>query len=217
MTTITVNFDANKSDRFPVHCKYDGQFNAQPAFISLDLRTGVVDADYSSETGSFPCDVWNRKVLRFSVSSMTNRDEIEELINRFSEVFEKLVALYKEEKYEEITEIEFNLSETFSNEVPDSFIIDDFQEWLMNGGWPEAGSTIRNYVAEIAATNGDGEAWLPEKMTDNEYLKGSILLVWADLLYDGEEIPAHVAKILLSEGTCTDSEWMDELKEFAAA
>ena len=218
MSKTIVNFDAKTAERFPVYCKYDNQIEAQPAFISLDLRTGVIDADYSGEIGSaVPADVWARKVLRFQINPMMHKDQIESLINEYSDTFNKIMLINESEKYEELTEIEQETSDQLSGEELDSFIVDDLEDWIMNFRWPESGETLRTYVAAVAETDGEDNHYFPEKLTDLEYLKGSILVIWADWLYSGEEIPVHVAKMLLNEGTCTGSEWMDELREFAAA
>ena len=218
MSKITVNFDTKTVTRFPVYCKYDGQFNPQPAFISLDLRNGSVDADYSGEIGGgLPADVWNKKVLRFNINPMTHKDEIETLINSYSEEFTKLVELYQAEEFEQISEMDFDLNEKILQEGVENFMIDDLAQWIMADGWPEPGTTLRTYVAEVAATDGENDHFFPEELTDMEYLKEAILLVWADWLYSDQDIPPHVARILLDQGTCSGSRWMDELREFAAA
>ena len=218
MSKITVNFDAKSATRFPVYCKYDGEINPQTAFISLDLRNGSVDADYSGEIGGgLPADVWNREVLRFSINPMTHRDDIETLINSHSEDFTKLLELYQSEEFEQISELDSDLNEKIFQDGIENYMIDDVAEWVMNGGWPEQETTLKTYIEEVLAADGEGDHFLPEEFLDKENLKETILLAWADHLYSDQDIPSHVAKILLDEGTCSDSQWMDELREFAAA
>lgn len=65
-TTITIDRAAEAPvgpDRHPVFEQYQGQFEAQPAYISCDLRTGEIWAAANGEIGNaVPMDVYHGHV-----------------------------------------------------------------------------------------------------------------------------------------------------------
>lgn len=55
-----------------LHCRYDGQSKAQPAYIELDLKHGLLLADYQSEVGNTkPAEVRNGFELRYPIPVLT--------------------------------------------------------------------------------------------------------------------------------------------------
>ena len=68
MTTLTLKPRlADLYDEMaPLYLHYDGQTDAQPAYVSLDLKTGEIDARANGEIGNaVPFSVWHRLVLRY--------------------------------------------------------------------------------------------------------------------------------------------------------
>jgi len=47
---ININ-DIDIKDQAALYCLYDGQFNAQPVYIALDLRDGALSIDYDGNVG----------------------------------------------------------------------------------------------------------------------------------------------------------------------
>ena len=64
----------------------------QPAYITLNLRTGEVDADYSGEIGNgVPADVWHGLVIRFPLSSEATGGTIENMIDNNLSIFQEIL------------------------------------------------------------------------------------------------------------------------------
>jgi len=69
METIKINEPEGKA---PVYCHYDGQIQPQKAFISLDICTGEVAADYRSDVGGgMSMREWNGKLRTYSIPCET--------------------------------------------------------------------------------------------------------------------------------------------------
>lgn len=73
MTTTPISYSCNLSDLrdqiAPLYRKYDGQLMPQPAYISIDVATGKIDADYSGEIGgAVPARVWHGIERRHAIN-----------------------------------------------------------------------------------------------------------------------------------------------------
>ena len=52
----------------PLYHHYDGQFEAQTAYVELDLRDGELRADWDAEVGNgVPADVWHGLRRRYGI------------------------------------------------------------------------------------------------------------------------------------------------------
>ena len=52
------------------YCRYDGQYQAQPVYITLDPEKREITVDYDSSVGGgVPSDVWHGLILRWSLNS----------------------------------------------------------------------------------------------------------------------------------------------------
>ncbi len=68
-------------DKLPLFAHYDGQLQPQPAFLSLDIRTGEVDAGFSGEISGVPSDVWHGLVRRYTVPAGVLSYKLEALLS----------------------------------------------------------------------------------------------------------------------------------------
>ena len=101
---VNVIFNDEPSDMLPLYFMYQDH-TPQAAYITLDLRGGEIDADYSISTGSgVPVSVWNDVVIRFPVDPCLTCESVINVINEYKD---ELQAFYNESD----TEIEFNGNE----------------------------------------------------------------------------------------------------------
>ena len=105
-------------------------------YIEIDLRDSEVDADYSGEIGGgMPAAVWEKTVLRFSISPMLHRDDIAALIEEHASALSHLVELSAAGRNEDLASAEFELAEQLRGEVSDHRMITDLAEWLNDEFW----------------------------------------------------------------------------------
>jgi hypothetical protein len=230
MTTLNILFNASeKTERFPVYCKYPGQFNAQPAFITLDLEDGDIDADYTSEIGNaVPARVWHGIVIRFAINPQSTADQIEQIINDNAEAFQQILdgadVVWDGNNY--VGKLNAEAQEVYErlDDYGNGFccdheggMIDDLGEWLDGRGYLPEGKSFDEYAQDLLDCDGDNGYFFSSSFNDVDSMKSELLDLWADALYSGDDIPANVAKLLIDNHTCDDSEWMEELREFANA
>lgn len=204
-------------ERFPVYCKYPQQFRPQPAYITLDIRTGEIDADYSGEIGGgMSFDVFHNIVIRAPINPETTADQITEIINDNLDLFQKILdaseVVWDGSNYVGRTDYElYELTEIGFQRYEGGII--NLAEWIQNDPFPADGVTVEQFAQEALDSEDNGYYFLRE-MTVDEMLS-DLRSIWADMLYSGKDIPKAVAQYLLETGECDDSQWMDELKEFA--
>ena len=237
MTTLNITFKNNvDTPRFPVHCQYGGQHQPQPAYIYLDLRDGDCGADYNGEMGSTPCLQWHNIFLTFPISAETMADQIEELINSNADKFQAIlddseiewdgnnnVGKFGETATEILTELAFFVGDDGYN--PDGIqsfdslltMIDSsyFEEWL--GDTIESDYDLESLSESLVLMDGEGDCYFTDEMKDSNAILCQLKHIWSEKLYSGHDIPKEVAQYLLNDGSCDDSQWLDELNEFANA
>jgi len=55
-----------------IYCRYDRQSTAQPCYVELDCRSGVLTASYNAEIGNaIPMDVYRRHIRQYSIPLLT--------------------------------------------------------------------------------------------------------------------------------------------------
>ena len=75
--------------------KYPGQSDPQPCYVELDLRDGVMLADWNSEIGNaIPFTVYHGHVQRYSIPSLT-ADAANALMQELLPLAERVVDGYK--------------------------------------------------------------------------------------------------------------------------
>lgn len=209
---------------FPVYQKYSNEHTPQKAFICLDIRTGAVDADYNATTGSTSFDVWNNLILHFSIPCELTTDEIEQLIANGVGSFQQILDCVSEEwngnnYYAQISEQASELILELENElesVEASASVCTLAEFLQDEVFPAAGQSVSEFVEELAALNGENDCYYStERQPSHEDVKDDLLALWAEYLYNGDDLPQAVAVALLEDGLCDDSAWLDELTELA--
>lgn len=230
MTTLNITFNAETSGRFPVYCKYQDRYQEQPAYIVLDLETGECNADYNSEIGGTPEPIWNGCILTFRLSPSATADEIESIIENHAEEFQNIldgssvewdgsnwVGQLNEDALS-ICESLNKCSEGFWLDCNSSIIDNDyFVDWLQDGIYPHSGQTPEDFAEYLWSLDGEGDCYFSDDMNNPDSILSALRDVWAERLYAGYDLPKDVAQHLIEEGTCDDSQWMDELKEFANA
>lgn len=226
MTTLNIKFAASTAKRFPVYAKYEGQHQAQPAYLELDICDGSLTADYSGEIGNaVPVRVWNNLILRFSLMPETTAEEVARIIEENKETFQKIldgsksewnnsnwVGKFTDETKEIINEI--SQLDPFVCDVQGGLI--ELSEWIAENKFPSTGQSIEDFAEDVISSDGN-DGFYFENPYNLESMLSDLREVWAEALYSDEEIPAEVAQHLIEHGTCKDSAWMEELNEFANA
>jgi hypothetical protein len=227
MATLNILFNASEKSQFPVYCKYPQQCEPQPAFITLNLENGDLDADYSGEIGNAVTSrVWHNIVLRFAINPESTADQVEKIINDNSEAFQKILdgseVVWDGNNNvgrlnEEAKAIREQLDDYGNGFCCDQEggMIDDLGVWLDGPGFLPEGKTINEYAADLYSCNGENGYFFADHLSDPDQIKSALLDLWAEYLYSGYDIPSAVSKLLIENGTCDDSRWMEELREFA--
>lgn len=224
MATLKVLFDASTAKRFPVYAQYRGQCTPQPAYLELDIRDGSLTADYSGEIGNaVPSDVWHSLIVRFRIDPLTKADQIETIINDNKDLFQAIldgseshwnggnwVGKFSELAQQSIDSI--NQGDAFMCDLEGGMI--DLAQWIEDKPFPDDGQTIERFAQCVIDSDGLNDYYFRDVPT-LETMLSDLRDVWADMLYSGDDIPAVVAQHLIEHGTCDDSQWMDELREFA--
>lgn len=226
MATLNILFDASTAKRFPVYAQYPGQHSPQPAYVELDIRDGSLIADYSGEIGNaVPSAVWHSLVLRFKLAPETTAGQIEKIISDKKGLFQSIldgseshwdgrnwVGKFTEEAQESIASI--NEGDAFMFDLEGGMI--DLAQWIEDKPFPEDGQTIEQFAQGVIDSDGQNGYYFRET-PDLDSMLSDLRDIWANLLYSGDDIPAIVAQHLIEHGTCDDSQWMDELRDFAKA
>lgn len=90
------DFEPNDEYPYPLFCMYDSQYRAQPAYLTLDVETGAVSADYNGNIGGgMSEDVWRNRVLHFPCDPLVSSDQIKSFIDEHLDEFQKVLAVFK--------------------------------------------------------------------------------------------------------------------------
>lgn len=221
---ITAHSVFSSEERFPVYCKYPGQYQNQPAFIALDLETGEVDAGYSGEIGNaIPSPVFHGIVIRFPIRPESTADMITEMISSNLENFQTVLdgssiewdgSNYVGRLSESASDLVNEMQCSLFDDCQEGGIIDDLGTYL-DGNIDPDGQSFEDFAHEIFSYNGDNDYWFSSDLDSAEKIQSALLDLWADQLYAGDDIPRHVAQALIADGRCDDSQWTDELSAFA--
>lgn len=210
----------------PLFCQYDGQCQPQRAFIELDLSTGYVDADYSSQIGSgVPVAVWRGVVLRWPIRRDLSTEQITKVIDGALPLLQQVLDGAEIEADEgswlgsldESASVASHvLEEYFSLIDYESEVITDLAGWLTGDDislWlPKEDDDIVGFIVDTAESiESDGWIIAEESGTVEEIL----LDLWAEHLYAGYPLPSNVAQFLINTSFCADSQWMHELECYA--
>lgn len=222
--TVTSEFKLKDSPRFPVYCKYDGQFEPQPAFIALDIENETVTADYNGNIGGgCSSDVFHGRVLHFPINPMSLNTQIAELIDENLGDFQKIivgseivwngnnyVGRFNEEAQRLIDKFEMEQVLYTHSEI--SFF-DDVYEAMDGSVWLSEGQTLSELGKEIHESLCDDQFW-SDDLDSAEAIEDALVDIWENLLCSGYNLPPVEAQILLEQDRF-DEEWLDELIDFA--
>ena len=76
----------------PLYTQYGGQTSAQPAHISLDVRTGDLKAETNYEIGTaVPFDVWHGVIQRYGINNELTYTEINELMDELAPLAQRVI------------------------------------------------------------------------------------------------------------------------------
>jgi hypothetical protein len=120
---ITVNISDDNGTPAPLYFQYDGQCQAQRAYLEFDPSENELEltAEYTGEIGnSVPVAVWNKLLLQFRVPPQVSRtaleglaenEEVENLLQKITDGFEEVyrndwVGSYTDEASSAIDTIE---------------------------------------------------------------------------------------------------------------
>jgi hypothetical protein len=218
MTTAKIVFASTANT--PLFAHYDGQSEPQPAFISLDLTTGEVDADYSGELGSArPADVFHGIKRRYPVRCDLTLDQVTTLLTDILPTLQRVL---------EGSEVVWNNCNR-AGKLNDAALGAEAEltDWNMLGA--DFDHRVITDLAEWMVESGEG-CWLPgdadniaefirvfdlDGFVAGEDVGDTLMELWADRLYNGDPLPANVALALIEDGRCDDSNWTEELQAYA--
>ncbi len=123
--TIEVTTD-NLTEKAPLYHQYQGQCNAQGAYIELNPRNGSLKADWNAEIGSaIPMELFHHRLVWFAVDPQSSADSLIELFEDedFLALCQSVVDGYSEEwdgnntvgKYSDAAQLAFEELERRSN------------------------------------------------------------------------------------------------------
>lgn len=216
----------NPNSRFPVYCHYDGQFEPQPAYILLDIRSGEVNADYDTTINSgLPVCVWNNLELRFFINPYTIASEIMDLINENMDNFQAIldgseivwggneyIGMFDEDAQKIIEK--FNVENSLYNYV-DVVFFDDiyFSDKLWLDDKTKTLKELATYIYEL----GNDSGYFTDELNSVEKIENEILEHWLYRLYSGDDIPKREAELLITDDRIEIRyEWLAKINEFAA-
>ncbi len=228
MTTLNIKFDAATADRFPAYAKYPGQMQPQPAFIELETSDGELTVDYSGEIGNaVPGNIYHGIDLRWDITPEAKSGDISTAIDCLTDLFQQVldghsvswdgknyVGRLTEEAQEASEKIQRELDAMLSGN--EGGLIESLHQWIEQQPFPADGQSVEEFAGDVVASDGESGYWFKKAYTAEEMLS-ELRDVWAEELYSGNKIPAVVARHLIEQGTCDDSNWMDELRKFATA
>lgn len=221
MKTATIVFD--RTQTAPLYCYYRGQMQAQPAYATLNLKTGAVSADYSGDVGNgMPAEVWHGRVRRYPINNHLTGAQTGELLDSLLPVFQRILSgseiVWDGNNNvgvlnEDAAAAEAELIERGELGADyEAALITDLREWLSAGNksdWmPETGDAAE-FLDQL-------EAHIKREFTVIQNIQDVVADMWADELYDGNDLPQCVAEYLIADGRCEDSQWTEELAAYSA-
>jgi hypothetical protein len=218
MTTAKIIFNAEQKG-LPLYCQYQGQHNPQPAYVTLDLDNGEINADYSGEIGNgMPMSVWNGVVRRYPIHNLLNASQIQEILEENLEAFQKIVDNSSVEwdgsnwigkVNQQAHDIEGVFEDGLGYDRDTDNVVVMIGDWLTSGGkdcWLPTGDA-KQFLEELRGL--ESEYAFVEDIVD------TCVDLWVDHLYCGELLPQSVAQFLLEDGRCEGTTWFMELNAYA--
>lgn len=212
----------NANEPAPLYCHYEGQTQAQRAFIELDLRDGRVTVDYDGNIGGgIPEHVWNGVILRYPIRNDLTVDQIAEVID---ELKDDIQYVYQHSATEfdgngnligRLTNGEAkNRNELLTNPVDgihgqdlDALVITDLADWLVSANdtsayMPSPNDDVADYIK-----NFDLDGYLT-----TESVSDVLPELWLNKFEGSNEdnpLSPNVAKFLIDNGHCPDNHLED--------
>lgn len=217
----TIIFTPDPAKPAPLYAHYQGQMQPQPAYVSLDLRTGGIDADYSGDIGnSVPESVFRGLVRRYPIRSDLTAAQVMEVLEDIKPLLQRVLD-GSEIVWQDCDQVarlnadaEAAEDEIVGTDGPlgadmDSMVITDLADWLADVG-PDGWLPGDDDDADEFIRNFDLDGYLcADDVAD------TLATLWADHLYDGNPLPKSVAQYLIRDGRCADSAWVEELAAYA--
>jgi len=207
----------------PLYCKYEMQYQAQPAYVQID-SSGNVTADYSGEiSNAVPESVYHDRTLRFRVSPEVSGTSLFDYLLQFGRPLlarihaghevdwngSNQVGSLTDDAKEAVVEFQRMLSNLETTPVYTA------AEWvrsynrLTDIGSP-SNTTFQQALADCmdGMDNGDGAL---ESGSDEADIKEAILARALRCLDDGDAMPRYYARQLVIEGTRTLGDYAEWL------
>jgi len=76
----------------PLYNKYEQQYEAQPAYVELDIRTGSLHADWDANVGNGAApDVWHGLRRQYEIQANLTTDEINRLLTELAPIAQRIL------------------------------------------------------------------------------------------------------------------------------
>ncbi|MGR5451424.1 hypothetical protein ACP3V3_17030 [Vibrio sp. PNB22_3_1] len=230
MTQAKNIFSYSDEDALPLYHHYALQHQPQLAYITLDIATGEVDADYTREIGNaIPVSVWRRCILRFTISPQLRASAIHNLIEDHLNHFQNIlngaeiawensnqVGIFTHKASLLIEQLDFRLEDK-SNQLAVTVIdcAEDICNYFDDEIFFPSIQDPLTYAQELIDSIDTSVAMPSQKLSKDAGMLDALTELWCEILYRGDNLPQHVAQYLLDHGDCEDSGWMDELTAMA--
>ncbi|KZX77296.1 hypothetical protein A3715_11320 [Oleiphilus sp. HI0009] len=217
MTILNVVFDATTSDRFPAYEKYPQQYEAQRAYLQLNIKTGDLDIHIAPYGGGCTQDELNSVRINFSIPPTLYKTEIESLINEHKAAFQRFlnaaeidwdgcnqVAKFAKGVQDEL----ISLQQEFEILYSETVMIDDLAVFLERGDifYPSKNQSPAEFAAELFKEDGQNNCWFSDNLAYEESILSALRQMWCDRLYETTDtLPCHVAQWLINDGCCDDA------------
>lgn len=209
----------SSTEKLPLYAHYQNEIEPQPAYVTLCLDTGIVDASVSGEVGNAMArDFWLGTTRRYRIKNLLTADQIMSVLTAARPLLQRVLdgaeIVHDGNNYvgrlnPDAEEAEQQLSRECLGHDIECAVITNLADWLADSDedcWiPADHDDIDAYIRDFDLDGYIAAEDVGEVLTE----------MWANRLYGGDPLPPCVAQHLIRDGRCADSAWTDELRSFA--
>lgn len=207
------------SDKLPLYVHHQTDIEPKPAYVTLCLDTGIIDATASDDAmEAMARDFGLGTVRRYRINNLLTPDQIMSVLVSAQPLLQQVLDgadivrdgnHYVGRLNEDAEEAEALLSRECLGRDIECAVITNLADWLADADedcWiPADHDDIDAYIRDFDLNGHIAAEDVGEVLTE----------MWANRLYDGDPLPPSVAQHLIRDGRCAHSAWSDELARYA--